>query len=227
MVRWKRWFDRSSPKESSHPVIVQYLERFNKTPGSTPIEELQFSVIDTEMTGLKKDSRLLSIGAVRCTAHELKVSDTFEVYIKIPRASYNPETAPIHGLLPDEKNAQTETAALLGLVEFVKNDICVAHHHQVDKSILNRALFTHFGTRLQNKWIDTVSLASRVENPHHSAQIGTGESLALEALCAQHDISMLDQHTAVGDAYSTALLLMRILLLLRQRGIYQWSQLNR
>ena len=129
------WFKKKTYLE----FWEQYLACF-KDKENTDIEATRFVVFDTETTGLDtKQDRILSIGTIAITDKTLKVSDSFECYIK--QDLFNPETVKIHGLLKEgtiEKMEERE--AIIQFLTHIKNAVLVAHHAAFDIAMFNEAL---------------------------------------------------------------------------------------
>ncbi|MCB0644764.1 MAG: hypothetical protein KDC44_24130, partial [Phaeodactylibacter sp.] len=78
--------------------------------------------------------------------------------------------------------------------------------------------------RLQNRLVDTRDLAIRVEHVIKPDIVKPG-NYTLDSLCRRYQIPMSDRHTAAGDAYITAILLLKMLHRLKKRGIANFGQL--
>lgn len=193
----------------------------------TPLEEIRFVVFDTETTGLdpKKD-RILSIGAVTVKAGKINLGHTFELYLQQEEIS-GKESIPIHGILPSRGQTGTlETKALGLFLEYIGDAVLVGQHVAFDLAIINEALKRHGAARLRNRKLDTMNLALRVEHVLKT-RFYRPEDYSLDALCDRFGIEKSDRHTATGDAYITALLLLKFLHRLKQRGVKNWADLFR
>jgi len=102
--------------------------------------------------------------------------------------------------------------------------VLVGHHLRFDISILNEALKKRHAGKLRNPLIDTRDLALRVEKGRggHDDQPG---NYSLDALCQRYHIPGSDRHTAAGDAYITAILLLKLLGRLRKRGVIKLGEI--
>lgn len=192
------WF--SSKK---HP---EYWEKYCKTflkKKSISINETRFVVFDTETTGLlpKKD-KLLSIGAVTIINNRIKVKDCLEIFLE--QAHFNNETVPIHGILKNgiqKKVTQEESVKLF--LDYVGNAVLVGHHIRFDILMINQALKELQLPNLKNKVVDTALLYPMLlGKPQHQ--------ISLDDLCKNFNIAMHDRHNALGDAYLTALVFIKI-----------------
>ncbi|MEQ8705339.1 MAG: 3'-5' exonuclease [Phaeodactylibacter sp.] len=215
------WFKKNAPPDPNAPAFWQtYLTSVEEAPfhNKTPIEEVSFVVFDTETTGLdvQKD-QILSIGAVRVKNWHLLVADRLECYV---HQEYSPEgkTVAVHGILPGERiDSLSEREGVRRFLAFAGGDVLVAHHAAFDVAMLNAALQSAGAGKLRNKVLDTGVLARRVARNPQLSRPGT---FGLDHLCDQYRIPQSDRHTAPGDAYITALLLLKLLYRLKKRGVH-------
>jgi DNA polymerase-3 subunit epsilon len=216
-----RWFKKKPPPpDPNAPAFWKaYLESLAATAYDkrTPIEEIGFVVFDTETTGLDvQEDQILSIGAVRVKNWQISVEDRLECYI---HQEYYPDgkTVAVHGILPGEKlHSIAESEGVRRFLEFVGGDVLVAHHAAFDVAMLNAAIHLAGGGKLQNTVLDTGVLARRAARNPQLARPGT---FGLDHLCDTYRIPQSDRHTAPGDAFITALLLLKLLHRLQKRGV--------
>jgi DNA polymerase-3 subunit epsilon len=181
------------------------------------IKENVFVVLDTETTGfsLTKD-RMLCIGALKLMDNSIAVKDIFEVYIE--QEHYNAESAPIHGILKrSRRNKVIELDALKQFLVYAKNYILVGHHVKFDVNMINAALQRNGLPKLKNETLDTELLYKRTLLV--SSVVERKERFTLDDLAEKFSISKKDRHTALGDAYITAIALLRILEKLKPKNI--------
>ncbi|NHF61568.1 3'-5' exonuclease [Flavobacteriaceae bacterium TP-CH-4] len=190
----------------------EFWETYETTFGkrlSERLEEVRFVVLDTETTGFDYDNdRILSIGALTILNNTIAVDQTFEVYLE--QHFYHAANVEIHGILRDEAQERiTELEALQRFLCYVGNAVIVAHHTAFDITMINRALKRHGLPKLRNKLIDTAVLYKRtlIQSP----LLQQKEHYTLDELADKFDISKRDRHTALGDAYITALAFLKIL----------------
>jgi DNA polymerase-3 subunit epsilon len=186
----------------------EYEEHFKeKLPED--IHENTFVVLDSETTGfsLTKD-RMLCIGALKLSDNNIVVKDSFEVYIQ--QEHYNSDSAEIHGILKkSKKDCLTELEALKQFLRYVKNYILVGHHIMFDINMINAALKRNGLPKLKNKTLDTESLY--VRTLLISTVVQKKERYSLDDLAKRFSISCKDRHTALGDAFITAIAFLRII----------------
>lgn len=222
---FKTWFQKKN-KEDLPSFWRDYDAHFSKTLSKNmPVEEVAFVIFDTETTGLDihKD-KILSLGAVRLKNNRLNVSDSLDLLIA-QEVQKPGKSAEIHGILNAHiQNGLSEREALEQFVTFCKDAVLVGHHVAFDVAMLDQLARKITGRRLKNKTIDTLDLAKRVNPP--GAFVRPGD-YSLDRLCRLYQLPTSDRHTAAGDAYITALLLMKLLVRLRKRGVLTLGQLLR
>lgn len=209
----------------SYPAFYEaYLAHFAQAyPLNTPIESLRFVVFDTETTGLDpRTDKLLSIGAVVCQANEIPVRESFDLLLPAqkPAATKKGNIADaiiVHGILPGAREGTVpEAEAIPAFLAYCRQAVLVGHHVSFDVAMINRALDQLGAGPLKNPQVDTIHLARRVHPPNDSTPAG---HYTLDYLAKQHHIPLSDRHTAPGDAYITALLLLKLLAKLKIRGV--------
>ncbi len=196
------------------PFWKEYAAQFSQTE---PInEQSDFVVLDTETTGFdyNKD-RILCIGALHLKDSKIHINNSFEIFVN--QSHYNAESATIHGILKNEPIVKlSEYEALKAFLSYVGNSVLVAHHTKFDLTMINKALERHGLPSLKNKSLDTVFLYKK--SLLRSPLIERKEDYSLDELADKFNISKKDRHTALGDAYITALLFLKILKKMKEKS---------
>ncbi|WP_367389609.1 PolC-type DNA polymerase III [Lewinella sp. LCG006] len=190
-------------------------------------------VLDTETTGLNPTTdRLLSIGAVAVKDQQIYVGDRFEAFFSnegLYQAKER-ESVPVHGILQKHwAQLPDNQKILIDLLAYLKDSIIVGHHIAFDFAMLNNAFMAQLGGPLQNQVLDTAHLAQRLASPFAAYQAAPQEigQYSLDQLCKVYNIPVEGRHTASGDAMLTALLLVKLLGRLEQRGVKTLKDLLR
>ena len=175
---------------------------------SKSIESTRFVVLDTETTGFDYDNdRILCIGAITLENGVIAMPDSFEIYIH--QDHYDGGSAQIHGILKDwVMNKPSELEALQHFLDFLGDSVIIAHHTIFDVTMINRALERNGLPILTNKTLDTAYLYKKTLIM--SNLLERKEKYALDDLADKFDISKKDRHTAMGDAYITAIAFLKI-----------------
>jgi len=187
------------------------------------IEETRFVVLDTETTGFDyENDRMLCIGALVLQNGIINVQDSFEVYLE--QDHYDKSTAQIHGILKDLLvKRPTELEALQQFLDFLGDSIIIAHHTIFDVTIINKALERNGLPHLTNKTLDTAYLYKKTLIQSHLFE--RKDHYTLDDLADKFDISKKDRHTALGDAYITAIAFLKIVKKLREKKEVNLNQL--
>lgn len=187
------------------------------------IEETRFVVLDTETTGFDyTNDRILCIGALVLQNNIIAVQNSFEVYIK--QDHYNGSTARIHGILKDFiLKRPSESEALEQFLDFLRDAVIIAHHAGFDITMINRALERNGMPELKNKTLDTGVLYKKTLIKSHLFE--RKDHYTLDDLADKFDISKKDRHTALGDAYITAIAFLKIIKKLREKKEINLNQL--
>ena len=191
-------------------AILKYRKQFDTSwADDAPIDTVRFVVLDCETTGLNPTTdRIITIGAVGVENGEIVIQDSFEALLKVLS---NTGSVTVHGVTRDESRmGMDEPQALELLLEYLKDGVIVGHHIGHDIASLDAGYERHWGFRLQNRCLDTMYLALHLQEtgafPGRPAQ----RHFTLDALCSMFGIAPHGRHTAVGDAFLTAQVFLRL-----------------
>ena len=189
------------------------------------LNKIRFVVLDTETTGFDyENDRILCIGALTLQEKKIQVANVLDVYLK--QEHYNKETAKVHGILKEGKNRRiTEFEALEVFLGYIGNAVLIAHHAKFDITMIDYALKRNGLPKLKNKVLDTSILYKKTLL--NSPFVLRKDNYSLDELADKFDISKKDRHTALGDAYITALLFLKIITRLGDKKIETLRQLQR
>ncbi|OXB03530.1 DNA polymerase III subunit epsilon [Flavobacterium oncorhynchi] len=190
---------------------------------SITIEETRFVVLDTETTGFDyENDRILCIGALVLQNNVISVQETLEIYLQ--QDHYDKSTAQIHGILRDfVLKRPSELEALQQFLTFLGDSIIIAHHTVFDITMINKALERNNLPQLTNKTLDTAYLYKKTLIKSHLFE--RKDHYTLDDLADKFDISKKDRHTALGDAYITAIAFLKIVKKLKEKKEISLNQL--
>jgi len=190
---------------------------------SITIEETRFVVLDTETTGFDyENDRILCIGALVLQNGIISVQDSLEIYLQ--QDHYDKSTAQIHGILRDFiLQRPTELEALQQFLAFLGDSIIIAHHTIFDVTMINKALERNGLPPIANMTLDTAHLYKKTLIKSHLFE--RKDHYTLDDLADKFDISKKDRHTALGDAYITAIAFLKIVKKLREKKAVSLNQL--
>jgi len=187
-----------------------------------PLAALQFTVFDTETTGLRpsEGDEIIAIGAVRIVNGRLLERERFDRRVK-PRRAVRASAEAVHGI---------STAALAGeppleqvlpaFARFCGDSVLVAHNAAFDMRFLELAR-ERTGVRFDQPVLDTMLLSAAVQpgfdsHEHH-----------LEQIARRLGVPVHGRHQALGDALTTGAVLLKLLPLLAGRGIRTLGEARR
>jgi DNA polymerase-3 subunit epsilon len=200
------WFRRTPLK----PVAAAYCDSTpRRLSGKTPLDPVRFVVLDAETTGFDPNrDRLLSLATVTVKAGVLEMASIHSWLVYHAEAPMT-EAVRVHGILPsDTRSGEPESAVLEELLPVISGAVLVGHHIAFDVRMLNAALERHFRIRLRNPTLDTAQLAMNVLEAFRKTGYAGQRAPSLEEVCTHTGINPLERHTAAGDAFTTAELLM-------------------
>ncbi|NJB68086.1 DNA polymerase-3 subunit epsilon [Desulfobaculum xiamenense] len=208
--------------ETTHPALAQNRERFASLDQDRPLAEYEFTVLDTELTGLSpRTDEIVSIGAVRIRGLTI-TADSFYTLVA-PRGRVPKVATMIHRITPQMlEGAPRLREVFPSLLDFLGDSLIVGHNVGLDMSFLNRASLDILGGRLRTPCVDTMRLAQvyrqeRWENYYD--QFDSRVSYQLGDLSRSFGLPAFDQHNAFHDAMQTAYLFLFLVKKLRSGGI--------
>jgi len=207
------------------PEFWKTYESLFKETQSKKFNDLIFVVLDTETTGFSfEDDRILSIGAVKIKNESISVQEVFDIYLE--QEKFNKETVHVHGLLKNgQRECISEILALEKFLAYVGDAVIVAHHAGFDMGMLNTALVRHGLPKLKNMVLDTGVIYKKTLIASYLVQ--PKSHYTLDELAEKFSISRKDRHTALGDAYITAVAFLKIISRLKEKKNFSLKYLLR
>lgn len=181
----------------------------------TPLDEVTFTVVDCETTGLHADAgdQLVSVGAVRVAGGRVRSEDTFDELVN-PGRAIPPSSTEFHGIGDSMVvGAPPPAAVASALAGFAEDSVLVGHHLRFDLGFLLPAAAQGDAAVLGEQTLDTMLLSAVVFDDGDSSH-------SLDSLSQRLGVSIVGRHSALGDALGTAEVLVRMIPLLAARGIH-------
>ncbi|GAB7078544.1 3'-5' exonuclease [Megalodesulfovibrio paquesii] len=221
----------SRREQRMHPAIAANNARFRQLDQDRPIEDYDFVVLDTELTGFSpSQDAIVSIGAVRIRGMRLAPADSFAAVVNPGRAMPKASTL-VHRITPESVQGRPALEEVLpGLVEYLNGSLIVGHHIGLDMQFLNRALRRTLGGELASPCIDTLRLAQVYEAEqweNYYDRFQSNVSYQLHDLAVRYGLPLFGRHESLQDALQTAYLFLFLLRSLRQGGIVTLKDLFR
>ncbi len=181
------------------------------------LSELAYSVFDTETTGLlpSEGDEIIQLGAVRIVNNRLLRQEIFDQLVD-PGIPLKAEGIAIHGITEAMVNGQPRLDAVLpAFHEFCAETVLVAHNAAFDLRFF-QLKEDSLDVRFTQPVLDTLLLSAVL----HPSQ----ESHRLESIAERLGINVIGRHTALGDAYVTGEVFLKMIPLLADMGILTLRQ---
>jgi len=173
-----------------------YISKFEKKSN-------RFVALSIETTGLNVEKDvILSFGAIAVVNDTILVGDSFEV--AIPQYKYLHDNGITNDFLMESSIPKlVEPIAIEKLLEFVGNATLVGHRINFDIEMLNMVLSKMECGRIKNEALD-------IEVMYRKLHDITDKSFSLDELSSLFKIPKTDRISATDDAYSIALLFLKL-----------------
>ncbi len=203
------WFFSRKKRE---PFLEAYIEATAKmVPEKTALADMRFVALDAETTGFDtgKD-RMLSLAIIEVKGGRLQVASSTAWLIYQATAPLSSAVS-VHGILPAETATGRQEAEILrDLLPRLHGAVMVGHHVAFDAAMITAALKRHYGIALRNPLLDTANLAMIAVDAFAKTGYPGQRAPSLDEVCAQCGIPPVERHTAEGDAFTTAMLLLTL-----------------
>ncbi len=190
-------FDWIKNRNKEYPEFWKiYSSKFEKRTS-------RFVVLRVEKTGLNphKDV-ILTFGAVGVENNAIVVNDSFEVVLL--QYKYLHENGLSNEFIIESKQPKLgESEALQAFVEYIENAILVGHRIHFDVEIINEALYRLGCSRLKNEALD-------IEIMYQKLNDSGDRSFSIDDLCKIYKVAKSDRISAAEDAYTIALLFLKL-----------------
>lgn len=200
MPDWFKFGRRTDPLDA----------RFAK---DTPLHEVRYAVLDTELTSLDtRSSRLIAIGAIAMDGSKIRIAGQFYTVVN-PGVHVPAKSVLIHKLRPnDVEQGVAPRQALAQLREFIAGRVLVGHFVHIDLKALRKELGDQ-QHELSNPAIDTAKAHRWIlqNGPWREDLEQQMANISLPALAKIYDLDFHEAHHALEDAFVTARLLQKIL----------------
>ncbi len=173
-----------------------YLSKFDR-------KSSRFVVVSTETTGLDPEKDvILSFGAVGVENNSIIVSDNFEVVL-LQYKFLHDNGMSNEFIIESQQPKLGEREALQSFVDYIGNAVLVGHRINFDVEMINQALEKLDCGRLRNEALD-------IEIMHQKVIDNTDKAFSIDDLCKAYNIMPADRISSAEDAYTLALLFLKL-----------------
>lgn len=181
---------------SKHPEFWKlYLAKFETKSN-------RYVILNTETTGLnpRKDV-ILSFGALAVVNDIIRIGDNFEVVIL--QYKYLHDNGLSNEFLIESKLQKlAEPQAIQALVDYIGNAVLVGHRIHFDIEMINEALEKMECGKLKNEALDVEIMQQKL--------LDVTKSFTLDDLIKHYKLPQAERNSASDDAYSIALLFLKL-----------------
>ena len=179
------------------------------------LDELSVVVLDVETTGLRPDAgdRIVSLAGVRVRAGGVRAGEIFDALV-CPGCPIQAASTRFHGITDAMVVDAPEIDAVLpAFLRFAEGTVLVGHEVSFDVAFLDREM-----RRLR---LPPLTVGHPVMDTRLLSRLvhGRGVEHTLEAVAERFGVKMIGRHSALGDALTTAEIFVRLLELLKTRGL--------
>jgi DNA polymerase-3 subunit epsilon len=172
------------------------------------IRKAPFVVVDVETTGMSPvDDRITEVAMMR--VQDGALTDEFSTLVNplVTIPAFITSMTGIDNVMVQD--APTAREVVPFMAEFLQDAVFVAHNAPFDWGFLTHTAQRERGVHLSNPQLCTVRLANRILPQLPSKSLGP--------LAEFLNVKIPDRHRASGDAYATALILVKFLSYLQKR----------
>ena len=162
----------------------------------------RYVILNTETTGLNpKKNVILSFGAIGVVNDIIRIGDNFEVIIL--QYKYLHDNGLSNEFLIESKMSKlAEPQAIQALVDYIGNAVLVGHRIHFDIEMINDVLEKMECGKLKNEALDVEIM--------HQKLMDITKSFSLDELIKHHKLPQAERNSASDDAYSIALLFLKL-----------------
>ena len=185
------------------------------------LHQLTFVVLDTETTGLRPEAadRIVSLAGVRVRSGTVRPSEVFDALV-CPERPIPASSTRLHGITDDMVVSSPAIGVVLpAFLRFCDGAVLAGHEVSFDLGFLSGDLERLGRPRLtlDHPVLDTRLLSRLVH--------GRDADHTIEAVAQRLGVNIIGRHSALGDALTTAEILVRLLELLNRRGLATLGQI--
>ena len=179
---------------------------------NTPLSLLTALVLDMETTSIDpREARLVQIGAIGLLKGQIDEGDVFDTLVN-PQIAMPDASSRIHGLTTaDVANAPIFADLLPRFESFLANRLLIGYAIDFNMAVLKREYALSRRPWIEPRVLDIIPLTRALGSimPEYS----------LDSIAAALNVEIDSSHTALADARATAEIFLKLVPLLKQRGV--------
>lgn len=193
MLEWLKNINKEYPE-----FWKEYLSKFESKS-----KLKRFVILSIETTGLNPEKDvILSLGSVAVVNDNIIISDSFDVAL-LQYKFLHDNGLSNEFLIESKQEKLAEPQAIQALIEYIGNAVLVGHRIDFDVDMINEALEKMHCGKLKNEALD-------IEIMYKKWKDSNDKPFSLDELCSEFKIPKSDRHTSPEDAYSIALLFLKL-----------------
>ena len=180
----------------------EYPEFWKKYSESFKNPATKYVVISMETSGLDTEKDvIMSIAATSIVENRILLKDSFEIFIQ----HIKPLNASLENdfITVSKVEKVSEDVAIETLIEYLGNSIFIGHRIDFDIEMLNQALNRLKLGKLKNEAYDIEAMFNKLSETNN-------KKYAMEEMSKFLNISISDRNSVADDAYSIAILFLKL-----------------
>ena len=196
---------------------MSWLTWLGRRPAAASAE--RWVVVDVETSGMNVAAdELISIGAVGILGGRVVPGDSIEIVVRQDAASSR-ENILVHGVgAHAQLNGTDPPSAVRAFLDHIGQAPLVAFHAPFDRAFLARVVKLYVNQPFDNPWLDLAELAPALDPK--------ARLRSLDEWLGRYGITVSVRHSAVADAFATALLMARLLPEARRQGARDYAAMQ-
>jgi DNA polymerase III subunit alpha, Gram-positive type len=181
------------------------------------LDKLTYVIFDLETTGLESTrEEIIEIGAIKIENREVK--DVFNMLVK-PEKLLGQHITELTGISQEMlENEPPIKPVLSKFMEFIGDNILVAHNADFDSGFVKTQLKKHFNKDLPNQIVCTLHISRDL--------LPNLENHKLHTIAKYYDLNIVNRHRAIGDVELTLQIWLRFMDKLKEKNIHGRKELE-
>lgn len=197
----------------------KFLSRARETMASRHggLDKLTYIIFDLETTGLDSlKDEIIEIGAIKIENSEVK--DIFNKLVK-PETLVSSRITEITGISQEMlENEPPIKPVLAKFMEFIGDNILVAHNADFDSGFIKTQLKKHFNKDILNPTLCTLNISRDI--------LPNLDNHKLHTIAKYYHLNVVNRHRAIGDVELTLQIWLRFLDKLKEKNVHDRKELE-